>query len=716
MSLEQAIVSALRLSPHGLSHQLLWSRVSRSSTNVLRQDYEDTLTSLTRKKKIFYSYAGLYVLVNTSKHFWGKIRITTKKHGFVSTHNDPQTTYFVYALNTHGALHQDEVIFTLRPSRNYRFEGQNEAIVAAVATRTISQLTGTIYFDRDQDRLRFDPNSMQFANYHFFIDNLKQAEANYVFVVRIKHYDFRRNLVHIMITKRLGHVYDSDIDHKIIIAEYQLEDQFPPQVLAEAAACKKQMDGAGWQHETQRQDLTAYPFVTIDGSHAQDFDDAICVLPTKNGDYRVLVAIADVSYYVKPGSKLDQTAQQRGVSNYFLDFVIPMLPAVLSNDLCSLKPKVKRLVMVCDMQVNTSGQVVTSRLYQGVIKSQARLCYQDVNAFFDNHQALGTNQAVTVMLRDAYQLHLLLNATKKKRGYIDLHVPDLRFQRNAKNQIVGFHYFYQAHAEKLIENLMVLANQTVAHKIYGWKKPFLYRNHRPPEPKKMQELATSLRDLNLTLGSKESVVDASSFRSWVNHVFRYHNDVWNMALLLFLRAMEKAGYEPTNSGHFGLALSSYTHFTSPIRRYPDLVVHRLVKKYLKLDHYQDYANDFLTLQVLCDQANDREERATACERAFKQLKMIDYANQHVGEQFEGVISSVVRFGFFVQLKNLMEGLVHIKTLPPEANFMFNEVDKRIISSDQQTYYHLGQHVKVRLELTSKKQKQINFTLISVFSP
>ena len=494
---------------------------------------------------------------------------------------------------------------------------------------------------------------------------------------------------------------------EMAIASFGLPAEWPADVLRDAAQVAPEVSAA---EREGRVDLRALPLVTIDGADAKDFDDAVYAEPRRGGGWRLLVAIADVSHYVRPQTPLDREAQARSTSTYFPGYVVPMLPETLSNGICSLNPKVERLCMVCDMQIDADGEVARAKFYAAVMRSHARLTYERV------WQAIGLRDAdaraeladVLPQLEHLHALYAALSAQRRRRGAIDFETPEVKFRLDARGEVENVGAVERNDAHKLIEECMIAANVQAALFLDRKKIPALYRVHEPPPAEKYEDLQQFLRQYKLRLPPLEELLPGD-FADLLRMVRERPERELIQSVLL--RAQSMAAYQPEDRGHFGLALSAYAHFTSPIRRYPDLLVHRAIRHALaggKPAAYRYSPGEMATLAVHCSQ---RERAAEEAERDVDERFKCAWLAKHVGSEFDGTITGVTSFGLFVELHaSRVSGLVHISQLANDY-YHFDPAQRLLKGERHGQQFRLGDRVRVQVLRASLEDRKIDFRLV-----
>lgn len=501
----------------------------------------------------------------------------------------------------------------------------------------------------------------------------------------------------------IGHKLDPKVD--IISKAYELgvPTKFPPELLEFAASLPTEVDPLDLKG---RKDLTDRLIVTIDGADAKDLDDAIEVSKNDDGTFSLGVHIADVSHYVTKNNPLDLEAQKRGTSVYLTDYVIPMLPHALSNGICSLNEGVIRLTLSCMMQIDQSGKVIDYDIFTSYIRCAKRLTYQQVNELFEQKKTLG--QPLDTMLGHAKELSLVLRKEMMERGYLDLDIDEAQILVDQSGYPVDVVLRTRGAAEKLIEDFMIKANETVGSHVYYQHLPLLYRVHDVPQLKKMNIFAALLEPMGYRLKKEKTGIRPKELQNLLGRIKQpLEKDIISS---LMLRSFAKAKYDTNNIGHFGLASACYTHFTSPIRRYPDLLTHRYVKLYQQ--HYEKIKYDAILQELAAFgmSTSTQERRAIELERAVSDMKMAEYMEEKVGEIFEGRVNGILKTGFFVELTNTIEGFVRYSDLEDDF-YQFDEKRMVAVGNGSKKVIKLGDEAMVKLKAASKKTSKIDFTLV-----
>lgn len=519
-------------------------------------------------------------------------------------------------------------------------------------------------------------------------------------VVLLKVIRYEGLILHCEVSKVLGHRNDPGMDILTTIIKSGVKYEFDEQLLLETDKIIKSKENNLEFELTKRKDLTDKLIVTIDGLDAKDLDDAISIEISDNGNYKLGVHIADVSHFVTYKSIVDKEAFTRGTSIYLADRVIPMLPHSLSNGICSLNANEIRLTMSCFMEIDNEGNVIDYEITPSYIKSKARLDYDDVNKLFNNQETrLTYDKELKQMLFMAKRLSNIISKKMINDGYINLNVTEAKLIIDSKtNKVIDIVNRVQGEAEKMIENFMVSANNTVASHIFYMQLPFVYRVHAAPSKEKLAFMAETLKGMNVKINAKQNYLSAKQIQDVLDSVKNTPHEF--VANNIVLRSMSKAYYSVTNMGHFGLGSECYTHFTSPIRRYPDLIVHRFLKKYLV---NQDFEDEMEFLVQAADNSSITERKAVSLEREVEDIKKAEYMSNFIGCIYEGVVTGVLDFGVFVQLPNTCEGLMRFETIP--GAYGYND-------SYFKNQFKIGQQVNVKVLSTSVSNGEINFAYVS----
>ena len=500
------------------------------------------------------------------------------------------------------------------------------------------------------------------------------------------------------------------VDMLALIKEYNLPSTFPEQVVEEAKKYGDKIDG---NDIAKRIDCRDHTIFTIDGEEAKDLDDAVRVKKLDNGNYRLDVHIADVSHYVREGSLLDKEAQIRGTSIYMLSRVIPMLPRELSNGICSLNAGEDRYTLSCSMEITPQGKTITTEVYKGVINVTERMNYHDVQKILDksDKQVLKKYEKYINDFELMAELATILKNRRLEQGYLNLDIPESKIDLDKDGFAVNVEKYETNFSNEIIEQFMLSANEAIAEKFYWLEAPFIYRVHEEPDLDKVKELNKFLYNFKFRVKITNEKVYPTEFSKILEEI--KGKDEERVISTLILRTLKLARYESENKGHFGIASKYYCHFTSPIRRYPDLFIHRIISKYIEdnyvvddkfLEEYKEKAEKRASL------SSEREKIATKVERDSEDLKKAEYMEKHIGEEYEGIVSSVTQFGIFVELENTVEGLIRFDNLGDEY-FIYDEDRKILIGEKSNKTYQIGDKVQIRVISSNKELRQIDFEIV-----
>ncbi len=505
----------------------------------------------------------------------------------------------------------------------------------------------------------------------------------------------------------IGYIDQAGVDMLSLVKEYDLPYEFPEPVIKEAKRISKEIDE---KDIVNRKDLRNEEIFTIDGEDAKDLDDAVNVKKLQNGNYVLGVHIADVSHYVKEGAFLDKEAIARGTSVYMLDRVIPMLPVELSNGICSLNAGKDRFAISCIMEIDKNGQVVSSDIFKSVINVTERMSYTNVQKILDNSdkEVVAHYSKYVEHFKLMEELAHILKKRREKAGSLNLDIPETKVILDEKGIAVDITKYELKFANEIIEQFMLTANETVAEKFYWLEAPFIYRVHEAPDMEKVSELNKFLFNLGYRVKCKKEEVHPTAFAEVLNEVKGKPEE--RVVSTLVLRTLKVARYESENKGHFGIASKYYCHFTSPIRRYPDLFIHRIISRYLKQGYNLDdeeIAKYSTQATKYAEESSEREKIAQKVERESVDIKMAEYMESHIGEEYDGIISSITSFGIFVELENTVEGMIRFDKLGDEY-FIYDEDHKTLLGEKTKTMYHIGDKIRIRVIRADKNSRQIDF--------
>ena len=673
-------------------------------TREKKADFKNTLNQLILSGEIIKTRENRYVLAGKINVVTGRLSCHRDGYGFVSPEEGGEDI-FIPARFLRENMHGDKVSVRVESDRGH---GKCEGRIIRTLERGYTRIVGRFEASRNFGYVIPDE---QRINHDIYIpaDAYGKAKSGQAVVAEITEYPAPHRNPEGRIVEVLGWPDNPDVEVKTILSKYELPHVFSPGALAEAAAVPQAPDAGD---VTGRKDLRGNLTVTIDGETARDFDDAVSVRREKDGAIRLWVSIADVAHYVKQGSLLDRDAYARGTSVYFPDRCIPMLPEELSNGICSLNPHVDRLAMTAEMLFDSGGEMIEAHFYDSVIRSGARLTYTLVRDMLegDGLAAGGGYDEFAEDLRLMKELASRLMEKRRRRGSIDFDLPEPEIILDLQGKPEAILKAERNIAHRIIEEFMLSANEAVAAYIRGRNVPSLYRIHENPDPEKLQDFREFIYNFGYEFPMTGERVDPKELQRLLANVEGKPEE--KMLNKVLLRCMKQARYSPENEGHFGLASSCYTHFTSPIRRYPDLVVHRILKSVLSgkmKDRFLEKISH--ALPEVAEHTSKRERVAMEAEREIIELKKMQFMKDKTGEEYDGFISGVTTFGFFVELLEFfVEGLVHVSTLVRDF-YHYREKQHCLAGEHTGQMFRIGDRVRVKVALVSTEKRQIDFTLI-----
>lgn len=657
-----------------------------------------TLNQMEDQLKIYRTKKENYMLFTNSHLKIGKLLVNKRGFGFVDVGTEEDI--FIPADSINKAIHNDQVIVEITTKSGEKPEGR----IVKIVSRNLNNMVGEFYYKQGKPYVELDDKKIKIQ---ITIDPKKTLGAmnGHKVLVKITN-KLKDNMYRGEILKILGHKNDPGVDILSITAKYEINDTFDDDVMKQAdelpfSVLEKEM--------INRKDLRKEEIFTIDGDDTKDIDDAISIKKLENGNYQLGVHIADVSHYVTEDSPLDKEAYTRGTSVYLADRVIPMLPHKLSNGICSLNPEEDRLAQSCVMEINEQGEVVNYDIFQSIIRSRKQMTYKNVNKILEENDIPEGYEPFVDSLRKMADLAKILRKYKEKRGYIDFEINESKIIVDDKGKAIDVKLRERGTGEKLIEDFMIAANETVAQHIFYMELPFVYRIHGEPSEEKIENFRKYVSILgHKIIGDRKDMTP----KGMQNMLEQLKNvEEYPILASMLLRSMQKAVYDKENIGHYGLASKCYTHFTSPIRRYPDLMVHRLLRKYLyenKIDEQTINTYEY-KLKDITQHSSERERAAVDCEREVDDMKKAEYMQDHIGEEFEGIISSVTPFGMFVELPNLIEGLVRLDDMTDDY-YVFNEETFSLVGKNNKRGYRLGDKIQVIVKAANKETKTIDFII------
>lgn len=665
----------------------------------IKKDVKKIIKKLAKENEIKISSKNkIHPLSNEDKSLMGEISLAQGGYGFFISDNNEYMDVFISQNNLNSANDKDRVKIEIIKEKEY---GKNaEGKVVEILQRNTSQIVGLYkkskgfgFVISDKDNLSSD----------IYIDEKfsKKAKNNDKVVCEIIKYP-KNASPEGRIVEVLGNKNDFNVDVLSIIRSYGLKDNFSKKTKKEAVFIEKEVDIS---KQKDRKDLRDLFTVTIDGRDSKDFDDAISIEKDKE-DFILYVHIADVSHYVKENSEIDKEAYQRGNSTYLYNIVLPMLPEELSNGICSLNPNENRLALSLKMRINKSGKVVDYKIYKSIIKSNYRLVYDDVNDYLDNKDKVYDDEILIEKLELFDNLYKILKNKREKRGAIDFNFTESQIDVNEKGDVLNISIFEIGSANKMIEEFMLVSNETIASLFAYIDFPSLYRIHEKPKDEKVESFKNILNTLGYNIKGKE--LHPKDFQEILKEVSGKDDE--SLVNMLMLRTMRKAKYANYRDIHFGLATKYYTHFTAPIRRYPDLIVHRLVKDFID-NKLENTSQSSLEKQLAknAEHLSITERNSEECERDVEDLYKCKYMKKYIGEKFQGIISTITDFGIFIELENTVEGCFMYKF--SDDHFEYIEQKLSCVNRDNNKRYKIGQKVLIEVKNVDLEKRNIDFDLL-----
>ena len=696
--LEKKILDLLKRKNKALSIEEIDHLLELKTAEEFRE-LEDTINKMCDDYTIYRTNKNHYMTFDRGPLKKGILRVNKKGYGFVEIPDEEDI--YIESGNMNGALHNDLVVAEVTGKKE---KNKLEGRILKVLDRNLEFVVGEFYLDNNQGHIILDEERLKMdimidpEYIHGAVDGHK---------VQVKLLEqLHDNIYRGEVVKILGHKNDPGVDILSIVYKYNIHDTFPDEVIEELKKIPSEVTA---EDKKGRRDLTNEVIFTIDGADTKDIDDAISIKKLENGHYELGVHIADVSYYVKEGSALDINAMDRGTSVYLVDRVIPMLPHQLSNGICSLNEGVERLTISCVMEIDDSGKIIHYDIFESFIKSRKKMTYTAVNSILEDNIVPEGYEEFADDLKMMAELAKILRKSKLARGYLDFDVDEAKILVDEKCHPTDIVLRERGVGENLIEDFMIIANECVATHIFYMELPFVYRVHEVPKEERIHDFLSYIGTLGYVYKGNMKDNNPKS----VQKLLEFLKDKKEFKILssLLLRSMQKAVYKPQNLGHYGLASKCYTHFTSPIRRYPDTTVHRLLRTYLfkndlsleTIQHWED------KLPVVAEIASSREKASVNCEREVEDMKMAEYMEDHIGEKFEGTVSSITNFGIFIQLDNLIEGLCRLADM--KEFFHYDERSMSVVGEKTKTKYSMGDRVLIKVVRASKEEQTIDFEII-----
>lgn len=665
------------------------------------------LVALEEKGLIVRTRSDRYGIPEKMNLIKGKISAHAKGFAFLLPEDTSLSDVFIPPNELNTAMNGDIVMVRLNSQSS---GSRQEGTVIRILERAIQRVVGTYTETRNFGFVI--PDDKKITSDIFIPKNGKNGAAEgHKVVVKLTSYPEGRMNAEGEVETILGHKNDPGIDILSVIHKHGLPGEFPADAMEQASSTPDTIDEKDLK---DRRDLRDQVIVTIDGADAKDLDDAVTVTKLDDGSYKLGVHIADVSHYVTENSPIDKEALERGTSVYLVDRVIPMIPHRLSNGICSLNPKVDRLTLSCEMTINSQGQVTEHEIFQSVIKTTERMTYSDVNKILvdDDEELKQKYEPLVPMFKDMERLAQILRDKRMDRGAVDFDFKEAKVLVDDEGAVKDVVIRERSVAKKLIEEFMLVANETVAEHFHWMNVPFIYRIHEEPNAEKLQKFLEFVTTFGYVVKGTAGNIHPRALQSILDAVRDRPEET--VISTVMLRSMKQAKYDPQSLGHFGLSTEFYTHFTSPIRRYPDLIVHRLIRTYLingKVDEatQEKWAE---RLPDIAEHTSSMERRAVDAERETDDLKKAEYMLDKIGEEFDGMISSVTNFGMFVELPNTIEGLVHVSFMTDDY-YRFDEQHFAMIGERTGNVFRIGDEITVKVVDVNKDERNIDFEIVGM---
>lgn len=671
------------------------------------KEFVKALVQMEEKGLVVRTRSNRYGLPGKMNLIRGKLTGHAKGFAFVIPEEPGMDDIFIPPNELNNAMHGDTVLARVSSESS---GARREGSIIRILERGITQMVGT--YTESKHFGFVIPDDKKFAS-DIFIPKAasKGAVEGHKVVVKLTTYPEGRKSAEGEVIQILGHKNDPGVDILSVIHKHGLPLAFPDDVLKQAVDTPETIDES---ELANRRDLRNEIIVTIDGADAKDLDDAVTVTRLENGNYKLGVHIADVSYYVKEGSPIDLEASDRATSVYLVDRVIPMIPHRLSNGICSLNPKVDRLTLSCHMEITSEGEVVDHEIFQSVIKTTERMTYYDVNRILvdKDEETRARYEALVPMFELMEELASILRNKRMTRGAIDFDFKESKVLVTEEGKPTEVVLRERSVAERLIEEFMLAANETVAEHFHWMDVPFIYRIHEDPKEDKLRRFFEFITNFGYIVKGTANEVHPRALQEIIEEVQGKPEEM--VVSTVMLRSMQQAKYDPQSLGHFGLATEFYTHFTSPIRRYPDTIVHRLIRTYLIEGKLDEATREKWNAQLpeIAQHTSKMERRAVEAERETDELKKAEFMEDKIGEEYDGMISSVTNFGMFVELPNTIEGLVHVSYMTDDY-YRFDERHYAMIGERTGNVYRIGDQITVRVVKVNKEEKAIDFEIVGM---
>src|SRR3954471_2426399 len=671
------------------------------------KDFVKALVQMEEKGLVVRTRSNRYGLPEKMNLIRGKLTGHAKGFAFVIPEEPGMDDIFIPPNEINNALHGDTVLARVSSESSGQ---RKEGTVIRILERGMTKIVGT--YTESKSFGFVIPDEKKFAG-DIFIPKAASngAVEGHKVVVELTTYPEGRRSAEGEVIEILGHKNDPGVDILSVIHKHGLPQEFPGEVLQQANEAPETIDESEIEN---RRDLRNEMIVTIDGADAKDLDDAVTVTKLANGNYKLGVHIADVSHYVTEESPIDKEAAERGTSVYLVDRVIPMIPHRLSNGICSLNPKVDRLTLSCEMEIDSDGEVVNHEIFQSVIKTTERMTYSEVNRILteQDEELFERYEPLIPMFQLMEELAEALRGKRMHRGAIDFDFKESKVLVDEEGKPTDVVLRERSVGEKLIEEFMLAANETIAEHFHWMDVPFIYRIHEDPKEEKLRRFFEFITNFGYIVKGTANSVHPRALQEIIEEVRGKPEEM--VISTVMLRSMQQAKYDPDNLGHFGLSAEYYTHFTSPIRRYPDLIVHRLIRTYLiegKLNETTKAKWD-ARLPEIADHSSKMERRSVDAERETDELKKAEYMEDKIGEEYDGIISSVTNFGLFVELPNTIEGLVHVSYMTDDY-YRYDERHLAMIGERTGNVYRIGDEITIRVINVNKDERSIDFEIVGM---
>lgn len=668
------------------------------------EELRNILDKLEAEYKIRKNRKNKYILMD-EKYVEGIYHANQKGFGFIKIDNEEKEVHIAKEY-TNNALNGDTVLVKILEEAG---DKNKEGHIVKIIKRDIDRVVGTFKNSRNFGFVVPDDKKIG-TDIYISKKNFGGAKENQKVVVKITKYPEKGKNAEGKIIEVIGNIDEAGVDMLCLVKEYNLPYEFPKFVLEETEEIREEVEKKDIPNRVDLRDKTIF---TIDGEDAKDLDDAVSVEKLPNGNYKLGVYIADVSYYVKEDTKLDKEALLRGTSIYMLDRVIPMLPKKLSNGICSLNEGKDRFTLSIEMEIDPKGNVVSSEIFKAVINVTRRMSYTDVTKILENsdEEVVKKYEKYISNFKLMEELAKILEKRREIGGSLDLDIPESKITLDENGKVVAVGKYELTFANTIIEQFMLTANETIAEKFYWLEAPFVYRVHEVPDMEKISELNKFLYNFGYKIRGSKDNIHPKEFAKVLEEIKGKPEEM--VVSTLILRTLKVAHYENENKGHFGISSKYYCHFTSPIRRYPDLFIHRIISEYLEKGYNvtEEYKVDYRKIaEGVAEQSSEREKIAKKVERDSIDLKKAEFMQDKIGEVYEGMVSSVTAFGMFVELENTVEGLVKFENLGEDEYFIYDDEHKHLIGERTGKTYKIGDKVTVKVIEANKETRKVAFAI------